>query len=152
MNKTFNILLAEDNPADIKLTAKMFEALKASYRLDVVNDGVELVEYLLKMGSHSNAVTPDLILLDLNLPRKDGREVLREIKSHPKLKRIPVIVLSTSSAETDIVDCYDHHANCFIKKPIQLENFSETIKLIELFWIKTVTYPQKPSVSDTKGQ
>jgi two-component system, chemotaxis family, response regulator Rcp1 len=135
------ILLVEDNPGDIRLTQ---EALKDSHvknYLNIVKDGVEAIEFLRKIGKYEEKPTPDLILLDLNLPRKDGREVLAEIKTDENLKMIPVVILTTSEAEKDIINTYKLHANCFITKPADLDDFIYAIRQIENFWFNVVKLP-----------
>jgi CheY-like chemotaxis protein len=133
-SKSFNILLIEDNPGDIRLTKEALKDIDKSVNLSVALDGAEAINYLLKAKGHEGSTTPDLILLDLNLPKKDGKEVLKEIKKNPDLLTIPVIILSTSNAEKDILECYQLHANSFINKPVDFDEFFEVInKLIE-FW------------------
>ncbi len=132
------ILLVEDNPGDIRLTQ---EALKESHieiTLDVVSDGEQAVDFLMQRNKYVDSVRPNIILLDLNLPKKNGIEVLKEIKAHDLLKRIPVIVLTTSDAEHDISKAYDLHANCYILKPVDFDDFANVIKLIETYWFNTV--------------
>ncbi len=135
------ILLVEDNPGDVRLTRVALDDYKLANRLHVVSDGVEAMEFLLRNGNHTAAPRPDLILLDLNLPRKDGREVLKEIKQHDALKRIPVVVLTTSKAEEDIMRSYDLHANCYISKPVDLDQFYNVVRSIEEFWFCIVRLP-----------
>ena len=135
------ILLVEDNPADVRLTREGIKEAKIVNNLNVVGDGEEALEYLQRQGRYSNSIKPDLILLDLNLPKKDGREVLAEIKADDKLKNIPVVVLTTSEAEQDILRSYDLHANCYVCKPIDLEQFINVIKSIEDFWLTIVKLP-----------
>jgi len=135
------ILLVEDNLADVRLTQEAFREGKIHNTLAVVRDGVEAMEFLHRRGKYSNATRPDLILLDLNLPRKDGREVLAEIKADPDLMRIPVVVLTTSRAELDIVKSYNLHANCYVVKPVDLDQFIDVIKSIDNFWLCAVTLP-----------
>ncbi|MDB4985061.1 MAG: Two-component system response regulator [Myxococcaceae bacterium] len=135
------ILLVEDNAADVRLTQEALREGKVRNRLTVARDGEEALELLQRRGSHASATRPDLILLDLNLPRRDGREVLAAIKSDDELKRIPVVVLTTSSAETDILRSYDLHANCYITKPVDLEQFIAVIKSIDDFWLTVVRLP-----------
>jgi CheY-like chemotaxis protein len=137
------ILLVEDNPADVRLTQEALKEEKLHINLNMVNDGVEALAFLRREGRHANAVQPDLILLDLNLPRKDGREVLKEIKNDPRLKAIPVVVLTISEAEKDIMISYDLHANCYIVKPLDLNQFSKVVKSIEDFWLTIVKLPPK---------
>lgn len=138
-----NILLVEDNPGDIRLTEEVLKEGKIKNILHVVMDGEEALSYLRKKDKYANVMLPDLILLDLNLPKKDGREVLAEIKADPKLMCIPVIVLTTSAAEQDIVNMYSHHANCYITKPVDFNQFIDVIKSIENFWFSIVKLPKK---------
>ncbi len=139
--KHVNILLVEDNLGDIRLTQEAFKEGKVHNDLVAVKDGVRAMAYLRKEGVYANAVRPDLILLDLNLPKKDGREVLAEIKSDEGLKAIPVVVLTTSDAEQDILETYNLHVNCYIKKPVDLDQFIKVARCIEDFWVETVTLP-----------
>lgn len=136
-----NILIVDDNRADIRLVQEMFKKGKTIINLYVVLDGLEAIEYLRKQGKYKDATRPDLILLDLNMPRKDGREVLEDIKSDEELKRIPVIVMTISKAEEDILRSYNLHANAYIVKPIELNQFMNTIKSIENFWLTVVKLP-----------
>ena len=136
-----NILLVEDNPGDIRLTKEAFKEGRIKNDLYVVTDGEEAISYLRKIGKYENAITPDLILLDLNLPKKDGREVLSEIKEDPQLKCIPVIILTTSSAQNDIISTYEGHANCYIMKPVDFTQFLSVIRTIEDFWLSVVKLP-----------
>ena len=136
-----NILLIEDNPGDVRLTREALKEGKILNNLVNVSDGVEAVAYLRRQGRYSDATRPDLILLDLNLPRKDGREVLADIKADKDLRRIPVVVLTTSSAEQDILRAYDLHANCYVTKPVGLEQFISVVKSIEEFWVAIVSLP-----------
>ena len=135
------VLLVEDNPGDVRLTMEALKEAKVINHLSVAMDGVEALAYLRREGKFSNAPRPELILLDLNLPRKDGREVLAEIKQDPNLKRIPVVVLTTSQAEQDVLRTYDLHANCYINKPVDLDQFIEIVKTIEGFWLSIVQLP-----------
>ena len=135
------ILLVEDNLGDIRLTQVALKDSKIANTLNVVKDGVDALAYLRREGPFANAVRPDIILLDLNLPRKDGREVLEEIKADESLRRIPVVVLTTSSADEDIVRSYNLHANCFITKPVDLNSFVTIVKSIEHFWFQIVKLP-----------
>ena len=135
------ILLVEDNLGDIRLTQVALKDSKIANTLNVVKDGVDALAYLRREGPFANAVRPDIILLDLNLPRKDGREVLEEIKADDSLRRIPVVVLTTSSADEDIVRSYNLHANCFITKPVDLNSFVTIVKSIEHFWFQIVKLP-----------
>ena len=139
--KIVDILLVEDNPGDIRLTQEILKDSKIHNNLNVVMDGVEAMAYLRKEGKYKDAVRPDIILLDLNLPKKNGKEVLAEVKSEPELKRIPVVVLTTSIAEQDILKTYDLYANCYITKPIDLDQFITVVKLIEDFWLTIVKLP-----------
>jgi two-component system, chemotaxis family, response regulator Rcp1 len=128
------ILLVEDNPADVRLTREAFRECKIQAVLSVVKDGVEAISCLRRQGRYSDAPRPDLILLDLNLPRKNGREVLAEIKSDQDFKRIPVVILTTSSSETDIVASYNLHANAYVVKPTDMEKFGQVLQGIDRFW------------------
>jgi chemotaxis family two-component system response regulator Rcp1 len=139
MDKHFEILLVEDNPADVRLTREAFKTSKAQTILSVVKDGVEAMNFLHHRDGYVDAARPDLIFLDLNLPRKDGREVLAEIKADEDLKRIPVIVLTTSRAERDIMASYNLNANCYIAKPADINQFFEAIHSAEHFWLTTAT-------------
>ncbi|RYX91693.1 response regulator [bacterium] len=135
------ILLIEDNMADVRLTKEVLKDSKVRNNLHFVMDGVEGVSFLRKEGKYQDAPKPDLILLDLNLPKKDGREVLEEIKNDEMLRRIPVVVLTTSKAEQDILKSYNLHANCYITKPVDLEQFITVVKSIEEFWFTIVKLP-----------
>jgi chemotaxis family two-component system response regulator Rcp1 len=139
--KIVDILLVEDNPGDIRLTKEALAEGKVANNLSVVQDGVEALAFLRREGVHSQAMRPDIILLDLNLPRMDGRELLAEIKTDENLKRIPVVILTTSKAEEDILRTYNLHANCFITKPVDLDRFIEVVKTIENFWFTIVKLP-----------
>lgn len=141
MQMTIEILLVEDNPADVDLTRETLEYAKIRNRLHVATDGVEALQFLRREGSFSRAVRPDLILLDLNLPRKDGREVLTELKQDDDLKSIPVVVLTSSNAERDVLKTYDLGANCYITKPVDLDQFADVVKSIEEFWFVVVKLP-----------
>lgn len=145
--KPAKVLLVEDNEGDVRLTREALKEGNLAVELSVARDGVEALDFLRRRGAFSNAVQPDLILLDLNLPRKDGREVLREIKQDPTLLRIPVTVLTTSDAEEDIVRMYDLRVNCYITKPVDMEQFVKIVRLIEEFWFTTVTLPPGNSES-----
>lgn len=136
-----NILLVEDNPGDIRLTKEVLKEGKIKNNLCVVMDGEEALLFLNKQDKYKTAITPDIILLDLNLPKKDGREVLSEIKSSSMLMSIPVIVLTTSAAEQDIANMYAHHANCYITKPVDFNQFINVIRSIENFWLSIVKLP-----------
>ncbi len=140
----FQILLVEDNPGDVRLTKEALKEGNLPHMLHVAKDGVEATSFLRQEGQYADSPKPDLILLDLNLPKKDGREVLAEIKQDDKLKHIPVVVLTTSDAEQDIVKVYKLHANCFITKPVDLDNFISVVRSIEDFWFKVVQLPPNP--------
>ncbi len=135
------ILLVEDNPGDVRLTKEALKEAKVLNRLTVVQDGVEALAFLRREGPYVNAARPHLILLDLNLPKKDGRAVLAEIKADDDLKRIPVVILTTSQAEQDVIKSYNLHANCYITKPVDLEQFIMVVKSIEEFWLGIVVLP-----------
>lgn len=141
MGKPVEILLVEDNPGDARLAQEALKEDKIKNALHSVADGVEAMAFLRQEGKYTGAPRPDLILLDLNLPKKDGREVLAEIKSDENLKRIPVVVLTVSQAETDILKSYNLNANCFITKPVSLEEFIKVVQAIEHFWFTVVTLP-----------
>lgn len=136
--KLIEVLLVEDDPGDVLMTREAFQDNKVANRLHVVNNGEDALAFLHRTGNYVEAVTPDLILLDLNLPRRDGREVLAEIKQHPTLRRIPVVVLTTSDAEEDVLKSYDLHANAFVKKPVDFDRFIEAVKAIDDFFITVV--------------
>ncbi len=136
-----NILLIEDNPGDVRLAQEAFKESNMEVHLDVAMDGIEALNFLRKSPPYSDAVTPDLVLLDLNLPKKDGREVLNEIKVDPILRSIPVIILTTSNAEQDILNSYDLHVNCYINKPVDFDRFFDIIQKIEDFWLNTAILP-----------
>ena len=135
------ILLAEDNPGDAKLTRKALEQGKVINNLHVVTDGLEAMAYLRQEGEYADEPRPDLVLLDLNMPRKDGREVLDEIKSDPDLRRIPVVVMTSSEAEEDIAQSYDLHANAYVTKPIDFDGFLDVVGSLEEFWLSVVKMP-----------
>jgi len=139
--KAVEILLVEDSAGDARLAQEALKDSKIHNQLFIVGDGEEAMDFLYKRGKHSSAPRPDLILLDLNLPKKDGREVLAEIKADDSLKRIPVVILTISKAEEDILKSYNLHANCFITKPIDLEQFMKVVKAIEDFWLTIVKLP-----------
>ena len=140
-SKPIEILLVEDNPGDVRLVEEALKEGKVRNALHVVYDGVEAITFLRQQGEYTGIPRPDLILLDLNLPRKDGREVLAEIKEDEDLKRIPVVVLTTSQSEIDILKSYNLHANCYITKPVDLEQFLGVVKSIENFWLTVVKLP-----------
>ncbi len=139
------ILLVEDNPGDVRLTEEALKEGKIMNKLSVVNDGVEAMDYLRRRGRYADSDRPDLILLDLNLPKKNGREVLAEIKSDESLRRIPVVILTVSRAEEDILKSYDLHANCYISKPIDFDQFIKVVRTIENFWFSIVLLPSDRS-------
>ena len=135
------ILLVEDNPGDERLTREALREGKVYHNLHWVKDGVQAMEFLRRQGKYANVPRPDIVLLDLNLPKKDGREVLEEIKTDEDLKRIPVVVLTTSKAEEDVLRTYNLHANCYVTKPVDLEKFIVVVKSIDVFWLTVVTLP-----------
>ncbi len=137
-----DILLVEDNPGDVLLTQEAFREGDYAPRLSVVEDGEEALQFLRRLGNFRNAPRPDLILLDLNLPKKDGRELLADVKQDPELHRIPIIVLTTSSAEQDIRRAYSLHANCYLTKPLDMESFLSKVRAVEEFWLKVASLPQ----------
>ena len=143
ISKTIEILLVEDNPADIRLAQEAFKDAKVRNILHTVGDGVEAMAFLRRQGKYAEVARPDLILLDLNLPKKDGREVLAEIKTDEHLKLIPVVILTVSKDEEDILKTYNLHANCYITKPIDFEQFMKVVKGIEEFWLTIVKLPPK---------
>ena len=138
-----DVLLVEDDPGDVLMTQEAFDEHKVRNRLAVVSDGAEALCYLRQEGQYATAVRPDLILLDLNLPKKDGREVLQEIKADERLRRIPVVVLTSSNAEQDVLKSYGLHANCYVTKPVDLDQFMGAVKAIENFWLTVVTLPRE---------
>jgi len=143
--KPVEILLIEDSPGDVRLTMEALKEAKVLNNLSVVGDGTEAMAFLKREGAHAKAPRPDVILLDLNLPKKDGREVLAEIKADPNLRRIPVVVLTTSRDEEDIFRAYDLHANCYITKPVDFKQFLEVVQSIEDFWLTVVKLPHNGS-------
>ena len=142
-NEPVEILLVEDNPGDARLASEALKESRGTNRLNVVPDGVEAMNYLRRQGAYAHAPRPHVILLDLNLPRKDGRQVLFELKGDPDLRRIPVVVLTTSQAEQDIIKSYDLHANCYVTKPVDLDQYMRVIRSIEDFWCATCKLPPK---------
>ncbi len=142
-NHRFEILLVEDNPGDVLLTREAFREGRLAHRLSVAEDGEEAIRFLRREGRHSEAPRPDLILLDLNLPKKDGRELLAEVKDDPVLRQIPVIVLTTSDAEQDVWRAYKLHANCYLTKPVQMDDFLDKIRSLEEFWLTVVRLPPR---------
>jgi chemotaxis family two-component system response regulator Rcp1 len=141
--KIIDILLVEDNPGDVRLAQEALRESKMRNKLFVVDDGIEAMAFLRQEGKYAHAPRPDLILLDLNLPKKSGQEVLTEVKTDESLKRIPVVVLTVSNAEQDILRCYNHHANCYITKPLDFNQFMEVTRMIEGFWLTIVKLPPK---------
>lgn len=141
-NRSVEILLVEDNPDDIDLTIEAFKESSSESHLHVVEDGVQALEFLRRRGAHAEAPRPDLILLDLNLPRKSGHEVLQEIKSDPDLRQIPVVVLTTSAADNDVLRSYQLSANCFITKPVDLDAFLSVVRVVDRFWRDIATLPR----------
>ncbi len=138
---TITILLIEDNPGDVRLTQEAFKEGRKNVNLDVVMDGVEAINYLYKKGKYQDKKSPDLILLDLNLPKMDGREVLEKVKNDDNLRRIPIIVLTTSDADQDILKSYNLHVNCYLNKPVDFDKFFDIIQKIEDFWLTTAILP-----------
>lgn len=137
------VLLVEDSPGDVRLTREAFKDAKVHINLHVASDGAEAMAFLGHEGKHANVPRPDLILLDLNLPKKDGREVLAEIKENPALQCIPVVILTTSASDEDILKSYRLHANCYITKPVDLEGFLKVVKSIDSFWLSVVKLPHE---------
>lgn len=145
MGRPIEILLVEDNPGDVRLTLEAFKEGKVLNNLSVVGDGVDALAFLRREGEYVDASHPDLILLDLNLPKKSGLEVLKEIKEDPKFRRIPIVILTVSKDEEDILKGYDRHANCYIIKPVDLDQFMNIVKSIEDFWLTIVKLPPSPN-------
>jgi two-component system, chemotaxis family, response regulator Rcp1 len=143
VKKPLEILLVEDNPADIRLTTEAFKDSAVPHRLHCVRDGVEAMAYLRRENGFEHAPRPAVVLLDLNLPRKDGREVLGEMKADPELRRIPVVVLTTSQAEHDLLRAYDLHANCYMTKPLDFDRFTGVVAQIRDFWLNAVALPPR---------
>lgn len=141
--ENIKILLVDDDPGDTELTKEMLEESKLKLDLYTVEDGVYAMEFLRKEGEYSDAPTPDLVLLDLNMPRKDGRETLQEMKNDPDLRHIPVVILTTSDSNSDVVKSYASGANCFVKKPVDLHEFQKVVSAIESFWFTVVKLPTK---------
>jgi chemotaxis family two-component system response regulator Rcp1 len=139
-----HVLLVEDSPGDIRLTQEALKDAKMHINLHVARDGQQAMSFLMRQGEYANGPRPDLILLDLNLPKKDGREVLKEIKEDPTLKIIPVVILTTSASEADILRSYSLHANCYITKPVSLDGFLTVVKSIDNFWMSVVKLPGRP--------
>ncbi len=140
-SRPIELLLVEDSPSDVRLTVEALKEAKVKNRLYVVTDGVEALKFLRRQEEYSSSPKPDLILLDLNLPKKDGREVLAEIKEDPELRLIPIVVLTTSAAEEDIARAYSLHANCYVTKPVDFVQFMRVIHSIENFWLTVVKLP-----------
>ena len=136
------VLLVEDSPGDVRLTREALKDAKVHISLHVATDGIEAMAYLERTGMYASAPRPDLILLDLNLPRKDGREVLKEIKESPCLRTIPVVILTTSSSDADVLQSYHRHANCYISKPVDLDGFLKVVQSIDSFWLTVVKLPR----------
>src|SRR5665647_433467 len=143
VNNPIEILLVEDNPGDVRLIKEVFKDAKIYNAMQVAYDGEAAMEILRKEGEYTDSAFPDLILLDLNLPKKDGREVLREIKGDKSLKCVPVVILTTSNAEEDLIDTYKMNANCYITKPVDLDQFINVVKSIENFWLSIVKLPTR---------
>lgn len=139
--RTTEILLVEDNPGDARLMREALRESRVRHHLSIVTDGEMALKFLRRQGEFGSAPRPDLMLLDLNLPRMDGRQVLQEVKADPELRRIPVVVMTTSSAEADILHTYDLHANCYIPKPVDLDDFITVMRSVEDFWLRTVKLP-----------
>jgi chemotaxis family two-component system response regulator Rcp1 len=142
--RLIEILLVEDNPGDVRLTQEALDEAKMNNHLHVAVDGVQALRFLRREEEHAEAPRPDLILLDLNLPKKSGREVLEEVKADPDLRRIPVVVLTTSEAEQDILRSYELHANAYVKKPVDFSSFIDVVRAIENFWFSVVLLPPTP--------
>lgn len=140
-SKSIDVLLVEDDLGDVDLTRESLRESKVAINLEVIDDGLKALQYLKREGPYAQAIRPDVILLDLNLPKRDGREVLREIKSDEDLKRIPVVVLTTSDTEMDILKSYGLGANCYVTKPVGLDQFSKVVRTIEEFWFSVVKLP-----------
>jgi len=137
------ILLVEDNPADLRLAQEVLKEARLDHQLLVARDGEEAMQILMQQGSHADDPRPDMVLLDLNLPRKSGREVLAAVKGDARLRSIPVLILSTSKAESDVRACYDAHANCFLAKPVSIDDFARLAELIRDFWFGMVQLPPR---------
>lgn len=146
-HEMIDILLVEDSPGDVRLTREALSEAKVANRLHVVSDGVEAMEFLRREGRYAGAPRPDLLLLDLNLPRMDGREVLAAVKSSEELRTIPVVILTTSDAEADVLRTYNLHANCYLVKPVDVDSFFEQVRSLEGFWLAVVKLPPDPARS-----
>jgi CheY-like chemotaxis protein len=142
-SRPIEVLLVEDDPGDVLMTQEAFKDYKIANTLTVVTNGEDAIAYLRKQGRFADVATPDLVLLDLNLPRRDGREVLRDVKSDPELRRIPVVVLTTSDAEEDVLASYDLHANAYVRKPVDFEQFVTAVRAIDDFFITVVCLPTR---------
>lgn len=142
LRRAIEILLVEDNPADVRLTIEALKEGDVENRLHVAVDGVDALAFLRREGGHARAPRPDLVLLDLNIPKKDGCEVLAEMKADPELRKIPVVVLTTSEAEEDVIRTYELHANCYITKPVELDRFIHVVRAIDEFWLTLVKLPR----------
>ncbi|HBA66599.1 MAG TPA: response regulator [Methylococcaceae bacterium] len=143
IGRAAEFLLVEDNPGDVRLTKEALTESKVKNNLNVVGDGEEAMAFLRRQGRYAEAPRPDVILLDLNLPKKNGREVLEEIKADPSLKRIPVVIITSSEAEQDVLRTYDLHVNCYVNKPVDLEQFVKVVQSIETFWLTIVKLPSE---------
>jgi two-component system, chemotaxis family, response regulator Rcp1 len=141
--RTIDILMVEDDPGDVRLTREALKGSKVLHSLNVVEDGVAALDYLRRVGPYQDAVRPDIVLLDLNLPRKDGREVLSAMKQDASLKTIPVVILTTSQAEEDVLRAYNLNANCYVTKPVDFDQFMRIVRTIQDFWLNVVTLPPK---------
>jgi chemotaxis family two-component system response regulator Rcp1 len=141
--RPIRILVAEDNPGDVRLIREVLRESKVANEVDVTRDGVETMDFLNRRAGFETAERPGLILLDLSMPRKDGREVLAELKSDPNLRRIPVIVMTSSSAEEDVLRAYDNHANCYVRKPVDFHQLQTVVQKIQNFWISIVSLPPR---------
>jgi CheY-like chemotaxis protein len=141
--QAIEVLLVEDDPGDVLMTQEAFKDYKIANNLNVVTNGEDALAYLRQEGRFAGAVLPDLVLLDLNLPRRDGREVLREVKSDPQLRRIPVVVLTTSDAEDDVLASYNLHANAYVRKPVDFEQFVSAVRAVDDFFIRVVRLPRR---------
>jgi len=139
--RPIEVLLVEDNPGDVRLTQEALRDCKVRNRLSVVTDGEEALAYVRRQGKFKGEMRPDVILLDLNLPRKDGRQVLEELKADPNLRRIPVVIMTSSDAEQDVIRAYDLNVNCYVTKPVDFDQFVRVVKAIEEFWLEIVTLP-----------
>ena len=144
--RAIEILMVEDNPGDVRLTREALKGGKVWNQLNVVEDGVAALDYLCQRAPYQQASRPDLVLLDLNLPKKDGREVLAAIKSDVSLKTIPVVILTTSQAEEDVLRAYNLNANCYVTKPVDFDQFTRIVQTIEQFWLTVVTLPPNPPI------